>query len=115
MSATPSIPGIRSSSSSVKCAVSRQMTSVKRSNAVADGALRHPDIGRDAAIDVVERYRFFTVAAVAAANDVPYGLAASVWTSDAARTLRVAHRLETGVVWVNEHLPIASEAPHGGI
>ncbi|MCV7254781.1 aldehyde dehydrogenase family protein [Mycobacterium hackensackense] len=53
--------------------------------------------------------------AIALANDSAYGLASSVWTVDGARGLRVAHAMEAGVTWVNDHLPIASEAPHGGV
>ena len=53
--------------------------------------------------------------AIALANDCRYGLASSVWTLDGARGLRVAHAMETGVTWINDHLPISPEAPHGGV
>jgi 1-pyrroline dehydrogenase len=52
--------------------------------------------------------------ALAWANDVPYGLAASVFTRDVARALNAARRLEFGTVWINDHIPLVSEMPHGG-
>ncbi|MCF3179590.1 gamma-aminobutyraldehyde dehydrogenase [Streptomyces polychromogenes] len=51
---------------------------------------------------------------LALANDTPYGLAASAWTRDLYRAGRATRELKAGCVWVNDHIPIISEMPHGG-
>lgn len=48
------------------------------------------------------------------ANDVDYGLSASVWTSNINRALNAMRKLRFGTVWVNDHVPLVSEMPHGG-
>src|SRR3954451_3569813 len=52
--------------------------------------------------------------ALAWSNDVNYGLAASVWTRDIGRALNAARKLQFGTVWINDHIPLVSEMPHGG-
>lgn len=52
--------------------------------------------------------------AVAMSNDCDYGLASSIFGRDIGRAMRVANRLEFGCVWINDHLPLGSETPHGG-
>ncbi len=52
--------------------------------------------------------------ALAFGNDVQYGLAASVFTKDIGRAMQMSSQLEFGTVWINDHMPLISEGPHGG-
>ncbi|WP_396906390.1 gamma-aminobutyraldehyde dehydrogenase [Mycolicibacterium phlei] len=53
--------------------------------------------------------------AIRQANDTDYGLAASAWTRDVYRSQRASREIKAGCVWINDHIPIISEMPHGGV
>ncbi|MFE5740083.1 gamma-aminobutyraldehyde dehydrogenase [Streptomyces celluloflavus] len=100
--------------------------SADRDSALAKGAYYRPTLITGAAQDseIVQSEIFGPVLVVlpfdsddeglALANDTPYGLAASAWSRDVYRTGRATREIKAGCVWVNDHIPIISEMPHGG-
>ena len=93
---------------------------------LARGAYYEPTlvVGADQRSEIVQQEVFGPVLAalsfdgddeaLALANDVPFGLAASAWTRDVFRAQRAGRELVAGTVWINDHIPIVSEMPHGG-
>jgi betaine-aldehyde dehydrogenase len=98
----------------------------KPGGALANGAYYEPTLVVDAAqgSEIVQDEIFGPVLVVlpfdsddegiALANDTPFGLAASAWTRDVVRSMRASRDIQAGCVWINDHIPIVSEMPHGG-
>lgn len=87
-----------------------------RPTLVADVA-EDSEIYRDEVFGPVLTVRSFTDDddALRQANDTVYGLAASAWTRDVYRAQRASREIQAGCVWINDHIPIISEMPHGGV
>jgi betaine-aldehyde dehydrogenase len=95
--------------------------------ALAAGAYYEPTVVIDAAQDseIVQQELFGPVLVVLPfdsddegvdlANDSPFGLAASAWTKDIYRAMRASRDIAAGCVWINDHIPIVSDMPHGGM
>lgn len=93
---------------------------------LAAGSYYHPTlvVGAHQRSEIVQEELFGPVLVVlpfgaddeglALANDVPFGLAASAWTTNTFRAQRASREIAAGCVWINDHIPIVSEMPHGG-